>query len=523
MSGRRLLGLLTGLAILLNSCGERPQPIPLRTIPLTDVNPYGVNVFLDREVEDWKMRRELQMIKDAGIGYVKQEVPWFEIEPVQKGQYVDTKFNKPSWDKYDKIINLINEFGLRAIIKLDQAPNWTRKDNRLPQTPPDNFNDYGDFVFNVVSHLKDKGIHYYQIWNEPNIQVGWGTQSPSPAVYTQMLKIAFQRAKQADPNAVILSAPLAITLENNAQNVSDLAFIQGMYDAGAKSYFDVMGANAYGLGLPPSDPPDPNKLNFQRVTLLRAAMERNGDAAKPIWFDEFGWNASPADMSPDKLTWNRVTEQQQAEYTRDAIKMARAWGWVGVINIWYFRQDGTRNSPADSEYYFRMVNPDFSATQLYAEIQSETPGIQLAQPGSYEETNPGLLTSDDGKIGNNWQFRLDPKASGGTLYASNKLNATIIITFRGTSIHLKTLTGSDGGMVTATIDGSPTQANKLPRNPDGKAYIDLFSPQPAYQQDMPVADGLSFDKHVLQLIVSPNKNPASQGTYAYIDGFTVGN
>jgi polysaccharide biosynthesis protein PslG len=514
--------LLAAAASLLAACGERPQPLPLRQIPFTDVNPYGVNVFLDREVEEWKMRRELQMIKDAGVGFVKQQLPWFEIEPERKGEFVDTKFNKPSWEKYDKRIDLINEFGLQAILRLDAPPNWTRKDNTNPQAPPDNVADYGDFVYTVVNHFKGRGIRYYQIWNEPNIFLGWGKQ-PDPAAYVELLKTGYQRAKEADPNAVILSAPLAITLEHSERNMSDLDYLQAMYADGAKDYFDILSANAYGLLLPPTDPPDPNKLNFQRVTLQRKIMEDNGDAAKPVWFDEFGWNASPADMPPDKLIWGRVTEQQQADYTRDAIHLARTqWPWVGVINIWYFRQDGTTYSPADSAYYFRMVNPDFSPTPLYAEILKETPSLRIAQPGEYEETDPALQPSDDGKITGNWQLRQDPRASGSTYLASNKVQATMLITFRGTSIRLKTITAPNAGIVYVTLDGSSTSLNKLRRNTDGRAILDLYSPQRQYGQEQLIADGLSFDKHVLQITVSGLRNPAAQDAFAFIDGFIVG-
>jgi hypothetical protein len=522
VSGPRWLLPLLSCLVLLASCGERPKPLPARTVPFTDVNSYGVNIFLEREVEEWKMRRELQMIKDAGIGFVKQQIPWFEIEPERKGEFVDTKFGKPSWDKYDKRIDLINEFGLQAILRLDAPPNWTRKDNSAPQAPPDNVADYGDFVYNVVSHLKGKGIHYYQIWNEPNINLGWGKPA-DPAAYVQLLKTGYQRAKEADPNAVILTAPLAITLEHSVLNVSDLDFLKAMYDAGAKDYFDILSANAYGLSLPPTDPPNPDKLNFQRVTLQRKIMEDNGDAAKPVWFDEFGWNASPADMPPDKLIWGRVSEQQQSDYTRDAIQMARSqWPWVGVINLWYFRQDGTAYSPSDSAYYFRMVNPDFSPTPLYAEISRETPPLKVAQPGEYEETDPALQPSDDGKITGNWELRLDPQASGRSYLASNKAGATMLITFRGTNVHLKTVTAPNAGTVYVSIDGSSTTPNKLKRNNDGKAVLDLYSPQKQYRQDQLIADDLSFDKHVLQVTVSGVKNGASQDAFAFIDGFVVG-
>ena len=47
---------------------------PAAAIPDTDVNPYGVNTFFSKEVEDWKKERTMQMIQQAGIGWIKQSV-----------------------------------------------------------------------------------------------------------------------------------------------------------------------------------------------------------------------------------------------------------------------------------------------------------------------------------------------------------------------------------------------------------------------------------------------------------------
>jgi hypothetical protein len=193
-----------------------------------------------------------------------------------------------------------------------------------------------------------------------------------------------------------------------------------------------------------------------------------------------------------------------------------------VINVWYFRQDGTRSLPSQSDYYFRMVNPDFSPTQLYNEISKETDGIRIAQPGEYEETSGALQPSDDGKVTDNWTLRLDPQASGKSYLASNRPNATMLITFHGTSIQLKTITAPNAGTVWISLDGSSTSANRLKRNTDGKAFLDLYSPQRQYGQLQPIADGLAFDKHVLQVTVSGTRNPAAQDAFAFIDGFTVG-
>ena len=100
-----------------------------RLIPNTDVNPYGANLFLDREVEEWKLRKTLQMAQEAGLGWVKQQFPWEEIEPVQKGEFYDERARRGSWEKYDRIVDLCEEYGLQIVARLDRPPDWTREDN----------------------------------------------------------------------------------------------------------------------------------------------------------------------------------------------------------------------------------------------------------------------------------------------------------------------------------------------------------------------------------------------------------
>ena len=84
-----------------------------------------------------------------------------------------------------------------------------------------------------------------------------------------------------------------------------------------------------------------------------------------MWFNEYGWNASPPNISQDKLTWGRVTDQEQADYTVRGIEYAKAnWPWAGAFTIWYLRQVGDI-LPSASEYYFGLVNPDFVPSQTY--------------------------------------------------------------------------------------------------------------------------------------------------------------
>jgi hypothetical protein len=328
------------------------------SIPHTDVNPYGANFFLDREVEHWKQEKTLELARAAGIVWIKQQFSWEEIEPRRKGEF--------DWAKYDRIVELAERYGMQIIARLDRPPAWARQNSSFPTSPPDDLADYGDFVHEFVRRYRVR-VRYVQIWNEPNLSAEWGFQRVDAVAYTRLLEVAYRRAKEADPNVVVLSAPLAITLEDASMrgNHNDLIFLEQMYQAGAGAHFDILSANAFGLDYPPEDPPDPNVLNFRRVELHREIMERYGDGGKPVWINEYGWNAAPASFPDEILTWERVTEADQADYTVRGIAWAREhWPWLGVVNIWYFRQVG--DIPPDRPaYYFALVDPEFNPRPVY--------------------------------------------------------------------------------------------------------------------------------------------------------------
>ncbi len=222
------------LALYTSATSRVPATDDMAPVAHTGVNPFGVNVFLEQEVEESEIRRTLQMIKEAGFGWVKQQVLWSEIEIPTKGTYVDTKNGvHNTWAKYDRIVDLVNEYGLNLIARLDTSPAWARKGVDKIETPPDDFDDYGDFVYQIVSRYKGR-VKYYVIWNEPNTSFEWGNRQVSARDYVRLLKTAYLRAKQADPDVVILAAALAPTIEVSDRAINDVMFLQQMYDAGAK-------------------------------------------------------------------------------------------------------------------------------------------------------------------------------------------------------------------------------------------------------------------------------------------------
>ncbi len=418
----------------------------LAPMKYTDVNPFAINTFFDQEVEESKVRQSLQLIRDAGFHWIRQEFPWEDIEKPSKGQYWETKFNYSTWIKYDRLVNLAHEYGIGIIARLDHPPAWSRQDGRARGdfAPPDNYNDYGDFVATVIDRYRGK-IQYYQLWNEPNIYPEWGEQDVSPKDYVRLLQIGYTRAKATDPNVVIISAGLAQTVLEGGRGLNDRLFLQQMYDAGARGYFDILAVQDYGLFSGPGDRrlDENDRINFSRPIQLREIMVKNGDANTPIWAMEIGWNTQPASFAD--TPYGRVDEQRQAHYTPQAYYRAQTeWPWMGLMAYWFFRRvnDSEKNQ---SFYYFRMFEPDFTPLPVYAALKNYTPTARYVDLG-FKATTHWAMDWSGG-----WTLTQNPQA----YFGASKLGQagdSVTFAWRGTDLDLVALQNPYGGAVRVQID-----------------------------------------------------------------------
>ena len=138
-----------------------------------------------------------------------------------------------------------------------------------------------------------------------------------------------------------------------------------MYDAGAAPYFDALAIHAYGGRFPPDDAAAPDRLNFARAELVREVMVRNGDAAKPAFITEAGWNDHPH--------WTRaVRPSQRIAYTIRAFEKVREdWPWCQALALWTFRYP---RPAAGYQGYYTFVTQDFTPKAIYQEIQRYAQG-----------------------------------------------------------------------------------------------------------------------------------------------------
>ena len=501
---KKLVEQIKGLGALVVIRLERPAPDVEPYVPVADVglNPYGMNTFLEQEVEDWKIHRSLQLISEAGFKWIRQEFPWEDIEIEGKGIFVDRREGGEvsSWKKYDHIVDLAEEYGIGLIVRLDNPPAWSRAAGNEGGTlaPPDDFADYGDFVYAVVSRYKGR-INYYQIWNEPNIYPEWGEAAVDPEAYTELLKVGYTRAKEADPDVVILSAGLAPTTEVSERNLMDLIFLQRMYDAGAADYFDILSVQGYGLWNGPTDHRiEPDRANFGRVMLIRGLMVQNGDAHKPIWASEVGWNALPKDFDGFPY-YGRVSEELQAEYTAGAYRLAQEeWPWMGVMSYWFFRRPSDHESD-QAFYYFRMMEPEFNAYPVYYAMKEQATSQPILGLG-YHQENHWALTYEG-----SWEQVEDDQAVLRGYRASDQAGDGLSFTFWGTALSLVPVCQASPATLEVTVDGRSTRQ-------------ELCTSGASYGQEVPLVGGLAEGQHAARLTVGDSS--AGTGRVA-IDGLVV--
>ncbi len=430
-----------------------PDTAPMTPMRHAGLSPYGINTFLEQEVEEAKIERSLQLISQAGFRWIRQQFPWEDIEIYGKGDYWDHQWNRSAWDKYDRLVALAEAYDLEIIARLDNPPAWSRAVGNAEGWslgPPDDFEDYGDFVYAVVSRYRGR-IRYYQIWNEPNIYPEWGNQPVDPEAYVRLLQIAYRRAKEADPDCVIIAAGLAQTTEPGPRNLDDLVYLERMYQAGVQGSFDIMGAMVYGLWTGPLDRrASQDRTNFARAQLVREIMVRHGDADKPLWATEVGWNALPADFEGAAI-YGRVGLEQQARYAVQAYQRAsREWPWMGVMNYWFFRR------PSDAEinqswYYFRMVEPDFELLPVYAAMRELTSQAPMVYMGYHQEDHWAL------DYRGAWPAMAEEAATLGG-YRQGQPGDELRFRFHGTGLDLAFLGAPPADALDVYLDGQLVQS-----------------------------------------------------------------
>jgi len=334
---------------------------PQQTVHSVDPK-LGIHTRLTDEVEPWKIKYTLEMVREMGATWIVEYFPWAYYEPAS-GRF--------DWSHADLVVDHARRQGLTVIARLGFVPEWARPD---PEVQPTTFtyldeteyDAFADYVYAFVEHFRGR-VAYVVIWNEPNISLEWGYRPVDPEGYTELLRAAYRRAREADPEIVILGGALAPTLApaGDPEGMNDLHYLRRMLEAGAGEVMDGLAVHAYGWQLPPDAGSDPAVVNFRRTELLHDLLVEAGYPHLPIFVTEGGWNDHPR--------WTKaVRPALRAAYTTRAYELAlREWPWCEATVLWAFRFPRPTNTYQD---YFTFVTTDFTPKPIYFAVQEYARG-----------------------------------------------------------------------------------------------------------------------------------------------------
>jgi hypothetical protein len=171
-----------------------------------------------------------------------------------------------------------------------------------------------------------------------------------------------------------------------------------------------------------------------------------------------------------------------------------------VFNIWYFRQVGDIR-PDSSDYYFRMVDVDFTPRLVYLRLKDAATFPVVAQPGFYQETNQAvaLRGPDPSSLDSPWQPYLNPRSSAGGEMVTRQPGARADVHFWGDGFDLLMRRGPTLGRAWITLDGRNVAG--LPLDANGNSYVDLSSPNDEFQVTVPIAHDIARGTHSVEIVV----------------------
>lgn len=367
--GNALRQLTWGLAALLLAAlmatqfieARRPRPLnlpPQQTVETR--NPLiGVHTRLTGVGNEAYVQASLEQVREMGAGWIVELFPWAYVQPRSRYGY--------DWAGADLIIQHARRQGLEVVARLDLVPAWARPpestDRRID---PEHYQDYANYVAAFAERYRPLGVRHLIIWNEPNLRFEWGERPPDPGAYAALLKVVYPTVKAAVPDAIIVAGALSpgASLEDGQARMDDMQYLASLYDAEAGPFFDMWAVHAYGGQEPPEAEPAPERVNFRRIELVRALMDRFGDQEKRIIVTEAGYNDHPrwsAAVRPaDRIRWTIGTFEQ-----------ARTYPWLEAVAIWQFGTPFRTRSYPDN---WNFVAPDGTPRAIYLAVQEYARG-----------------------------------------------------------------------------------------------------------------------------------------------------
>jgi hypothetical protein len=270
---------------------------------------------------------QIAQVRALGTHWVRMFINWREFQPTPAPVSTNTL------SFYEQIFSQLPA-GTRVILDVVGTPAW--ETGSANEHAPPKPGDYATFI-GMLARRWGTRVTAYEIWNEED-EPRWWVGAPNPAGYAQLLRAAYPAVKAANPSATVVLGGMT---------GNDYRFLEGVYQAGGKGFFDAVGVHTDTACnvLSPYEflrGPDNRMIadSFLAYREVHATMLANGDD-KPIWMTETSWRTTGALCPEGAFAGQKpegVTPAQQATFLSQAYHCMEQDPYLQVA-LWFPLQD----------------------------------------------------------------------------------------------------------------------------------------------------------------------------------------
>lgn len=346
----------------------------LASLPPTDPNALdrariGFQVADATNIDRWM--NAVNLVASTQAQWVKVQINWAELQPNGSTDY------GPAFQALITNLQAAKGRGLKTLVSITKAPNWSRLLAYSQAGPPDDPKTFGLFLTFLLQQASGS-IDAIEIWNEPNLSNEWTGALPfDGSGYMSLFGAAYQAIRAVNKDVKIITAGLAPTVDSPT-SVDDRKFLRQMLASGLNAYSDiVIGVHPYGWANAPDARccvvvegrgwNDDKRFYFLENLEVTKTILSDAGVKAPLWITEFGyatWAGLPG--QPPEAWYAYLSPDEQAAYLFRAVQLSQSLG-VETMFLWNL------NFASDASI---AVNSPFNAFSLVLRETENRPAFQ---------------------------------------------------------------------------------------------------------------------------------------------------
>jgi hypothetical protein len=322
-----------------------------RGIPGSPEFGYGASLSLENPYLD----QALYLGNALRLDWVAIDIAWEKIEP-ENG-------NLSGLATLDAVMNSLGSTRSPVLLRLTQAPAWA-----LTAQGPD-----PALTARLMTTLLDRyaGVaQAIEVFPGANTLAGWRA-APNPADYALLFQ-SLKAALQGRP-AWLVAGGLRPLAAGSTDGWDDLAFLQGLYDAGLRDAMPVLSLELADLQGDPLTPPSGDARVLRHYEQVRQVMVNNDHANGMIWVTRIQLASGTIGMNG----LGQPDPNQQAQWLYQAATQIRSQLYIGMT-IFASLNPATPGTAAliDANGEFHPFHP-----LLKSFIDQNHPSTEKGKPG----------------------------------------------------------------------------------------------------------------------------------------------